>query len=99
MVVDYYDRDGSPLTRDEWARKFTYEYKRVELTELGDGVVVSTVWLGMNHNWGEGAPLIFETLVMGGEFDEWMDRYATEEDARRGHAEVVAAIRNGGKLS
>jgi hypothetical protein len=33
------------------------------LTLNGEEVDVSTIWLGINHRFGDGAPLIFETMV------------------------------------
>lgn len=90
-MVDYYSRDGSPMTVTEWAARYEdAESKRVALTKVGD-VEVSTVWLGLNHNYGEGPPLIFETIVFGGH-DEVCERYATEEEALAGHARVVAEL-------
>jgi hypothetical protein len=63
-----------------------------------DGVRVSTVWLGLDHGFkfGEDAlPVIFETMIFGGQFDNYQIRYHTEDEARRGHAEVVADLRAG----
>lgn len=38
--------------------------RRVALTTLGDKVEVSTVFLGVDHNfYGEGPPILFETMV------------------------------------
>lgn len=49
-------------------------------------VTVSTVFLGLDHNhWGKGAPVLFETLVFGGEHDGRMERYTTWDEAERGH--------------
>jgi hypothetical protein len=59
---------------------------------------VSTVYLGMNHQWGDGPPLIFETMVFGGDEGEPCWRYSTEEQARAGHDRVVAALRAGEDL-
>ena len=91
----YYDRAGNPLTMWEWAQKLESDDRIVERTEIPYGleqrtVVVSTVWLGLDHNWFPGGPpLIFETMVFGGPADEEMHRYATEEEARLGHSGVV----------
>ena len=70
--------------------------------QIGDGVVisdeitVSTVWLGLDHNFMPGSPpAIFETMVFGGKHDMWQDRYATKEAALAGHERVVAALQNG----
>lgn len=68
-------------------------YKRVAITRLSDGKVVSTVWLGLDHNYFGGPPLIFETMVFPSE-DDWTaedsDRYSTEAEARAGHEAMVA---------
>lgn len=56
---------------------------------VSDGIEVSTVFLGLNHNWGSGAPHIFETMVFGGPLDGEQDRYSTWEEAEAGHASIV----------
>jgi len=93
----YYDRDGSPMPTSKWTWLFSYfeEYRLVEQTEIGQ-LLVSTVWLGIDHSFGYGdEPIIFETMVFGlsDEWDEYMQRYSTEEEAKRGHEQVVTAIR------
>jgi hypothetical protein len=56
-----------------------------------NGHDVSTVWLGINHSYWGGPPLIFETMVFC-HFDhecDWLHeqcRYSTKEQALRGHA-------------
>lgn len=95
------DAVRGPLTVDEWiayARDHDNEIserKRVERTEVGDDVTVSTVFLGLDHNFYGGAPLIYETMIFGGECDQHQWRYSTVEQAREGHARVVAALRAG----
>lgn len=91
-MADYYDRLGNHLSLMEWARRLeNRRYATVALTRLGD-VVVSTVWLGINHNWSEGPPIIFETMVFGGKHDQEQYRYTTESMAMSGHQAVVAEI-------
>lgn len=51
---------------------------------------VSTVFLGLNHAFWDGPPLWFETMVFGGPLHAEMERYTTIEEARAGHAEMVA---------
>lgn len=47
---------------------------------------VSTVFLGLDHSFGEGPPLLWETMVFAGDFHEqYMDRYSSEKDALEGH--------------
>jgi hypothetical protein len=98
-VSDYYDRQGNPLTDEEHlairvrASKSGEDVKRVALDVLPGDVRISTVWLGLDHGWGGGPPLIFETLVFGGPMDGEMDRYSTEAQAVEGHARMVEAVR------
>lgn len=97
-----YDKDGEPISVDRWGElawrssgELT-EYARIGLDNVG-AVRVSTVWLGLDHNWsGDGGPLIFETMLFGyDEEDAPMTRYHTEREARCGHARVLADLREG----
>jgi len=56
---------------------------------------VSTVWLGLDHGYGGGPPLIFETMVFGGAHDEDQWRYPTEVEALAGHAEICSVVFRG----
>jgi hypothetical protein len=90
-MADYYDRDGNPLTLMEWSRKFEDpSYQRVARETVGD-YDVSTVWLGADHGHGDELQ-IFETIVFGYD-DEWIERYATLEEAESGHAGIVEKLR------
>ena len=79
-----------PATLDEWS-KFTEPYciSSVVRDEVDD-LCVSTVFLGINHNWGEGPPILFETMIFGGEHDEDRWRYATWDEAIVGHKTACA---------
>lgn len=95
----YYDRDGKPLDSVfDWARLHNDDaYKRVAEDTVGDAWI-STVWLGINHNvmpLFDALPIIFETMIFGGEHDQFQDRYATLQQAEAGHARVVQALREG----
>lgn len=93
MTVRYFDRDGTPMSLIEWATKFEDPAThRVEWDDV-DGVTISTVWLGLDHQWGHGPPLIFETMIFGGMLDEFQARYSTIEQARDGHATAVRSVR------
>lgn len=56
---------------------------------------VSTVFLGINHNFTGGPPVLFETLIefTGDNSGDIADRYGTVEDAKIGHEIYVAAVR------
>jgi hypothetical protein len=53
---------------------------------IGDDVLVSTVCIGFDHrHFGNGPPLILETMIFGGPLDREMWRYSTWDDAEIGH--------------
>ena len=65
----------------------------VKKTRIGN-VEISTVFLGLDHRFGRsGPPLLFETMIFGGEADEDCWRYATWEQAEGGHEEAVALVK------
>lgn len=91
----YYSRRGEPISFRQWT-ELRDEHKRVAYTEIGEVEVVSTVWLGIDHNFFGGPPLIFETVVFGGPFDMTQKRYSTEAQALAGHDQMVARVRQHG---
>lgn len=97
-MVIYYARDGQPLDLMGWAGlREDEDYRRVALDRWVDGTWVSTVWLGIDLSFGNGVPLIFETMAFGPTgtveaYEEFTRRYYTEEQARQGHREVVAEL-------
>jgi hypothetical protein len=87
-----YDRNGDPMSLLEYGLAWGFG-NAVDKTVVGD-VEISTVWLGIDHGmWGDGPPIIFETMVFGGEHDRWCQRYATAEQAQAGHDEAVRMVR------
>lgn len=67
--------------------------RRVGYAELPDGIVVSTVFLVIDHGWGGTQPILWETMVFQGERAHGQQRYATYSAARRGHKDVVRRLR------
>lgn len=89
--VKYYNRKGQEITADkvDWSG----ENRRVARTEITDKVLVSTAFLVINHNFGDGPPVLFETMVFGGPLDQECERYNTEEEALAGHQRIVSRVR------
>ena len=87
------NEQGEPRKADlmTWAQWFDdVEARRVARTELANGGYVSTVFLGLDHGWGEGPPILWETMLFSDEIgEEWQERYTSREDALRGHEEMV----------
>lgn len=68
--------------------------RRIGYTELAGEVTVSTVFLGMNHQFEPNAPALwFETLVFGGVLDGEMERYTTYSEAKAGHERMVSLVK------
>jgi hypothetical protein len=73
-----------------WGQWFeNMDNSRVAFTEL-ENCEVSTVFLGLDHQWGTGPPLLFETMIFGGSHNEYQERYATWEEAEDGHKRAIA---------
>lgn len=92
--MTFYNMEGEPLSLEEFAALFEGDQLQrvVEQTTLPGGVWISTVLLGLDHQFGDGPPLIFETMVFessdyGPDLD--MDRYSTREQAEEGHRRMV----------
>ena len=106
----YFDRQGTPISMRRWGelrergidadgRYGPNSYVRVGEDRVGE-VTVSTVWLGIDHGFNfddpdNYRPVIFETMIFGGEHDDAMMRYCTDEEAVKGHAEAVEDLRMG----
>ncbi len=94
----FFRRDGTPYPPEpagtlEWAKDIRdHEKKIVRQETLPNGLFVSTVWLGIDHGFGRGPPIIFETIVFRGENElKVLDqrRYSTEDEAIVGHEYMV----------
>jgi len=78
-----------------WASWLETADRHIGFTELESGTVkVSTVFLGLNHSFGEGPPVLFETMIFGGEHDELQTRYHTREAAEQGHEDIVNLVQS-----
>jgi len=76
-----------------WARYFESADRIVAQTTVTEDVIVSTVFLGLNHQFGDGPPLLFETMVFGGPLDQAQARYPTWHEAEQGHEAMCARVR------
>jgi hypothetical protein len=94
-----YDIKGRPMTLDEFCAversdpngMWQRAHRKTTVPEAD--AEVSTVWLGMDHAWGGGPPLIFESMVFGGNLDQEQVRYSTLAQAHAGHDDLVARVR------
>lgn len=68
--------------------------KIVSKTRLPNGIEVSTVFLGLDHSFNGGQPILFETMIFGGDEDGYQDRYYTWDEAVIGHLETLKKVWN-----
>jgi hypothetical protein len=68
----------------EWLEE-NPERKAVKQENVNDDIHVSTVFLGLDHAWNSGIPVLWETMIFGGEHDQYQERYTSYEDALEGH--------------
>jgi hypothetical protein len=77
-----------------WAKAFESPDRKVAKTAIGD-YSVSTVFLGLNHQYGEGPPLLFETMVFGeGPLAYEQTRCTTWEEAEAMHEAMCELVRS-----
>ncbi len=75
----------------EWAKWLESADRHVAKDE-SHGVKVSTVFIGLDYNFGSGPPLLFETMVFGGKLDGEVNRYSTWQEAETGHEAMKGRI-------
>lgn len=82
------------LEKFGFRKGFSFE-DRFDLKTEVNGYLVSTVDLGINHNFGEGKPLYYETMIFKKDgknidySDLYCERYSTEEEAKIGHKKAI----------
>lgn len=99
------DDEGNPVPEENlirWAIWFENSDRVVKRTET-EHYVVSTIFLGLDHSFRQsGPPILYETMVFWtGSHHELRDhddsviacRYATREDALKGHAFAEGSAR------
>jgi hypothetical protein len=102
----YWKLDGhTPVPCDlfEWSDMFQSPERIVQRDQIGE-YWVSTVFLGLDHNWGSGPPLLFETMVFEPDVDGingrkgigGCERYSTWDEAEAGHRAVCERLRESG---
>lgn len=100
--MSYWILDGhTPVKTDsinKWGEFFEDRKNRtVATTEIKDlETLVSTVFLGINHNFQDPSdkdPILFETMIFGGDGEDNCFRYRTWDEAFNGHWEQVAKMR------
>jgi hypothetical protein len=100
MTMYMLDEHGEPVPVDDieiWGR-WWQQANRIVAQDKDEaagaaGVMVSTVFLGLDHNFStSGPPVLWETLVFGGPLDGEMDRYTSRAAALAGHQAMCRRV-------
>lgn len=90
---------GNPVSMERWSQLLMQPKHVAEdyVTIRGQRYHISTVWLGLDHNFmSDGPPLIFETMIFpdDGSFSEiYCIRYTSRERALIGHRRAKRWLR------
>lgn len=87
------DKNGNPEPCDDilkWGNSMDAS-RIVKRTQVGS-ILISTVFLGLDHQFGDGPPLLWETMIFGGEHDQYQERYSSKEKALEGHIKAVKIV-------
>lgn len=88
------DESGNPIKEPnivKWAKWFEKAERHIGNDDIGD-IHISTVFLGIDHSFGLGPPLLWETMIFGGKHDQFQERYSTRAKAIAGHARAVKLV-------
>lgn len=91
------DKENKPvkstiIQHSEWIEA-NPERKAVKQEHICD-IFISTVFLGLDHAWNSDIPVLWETMIFGGEHDQYQDRYTSVEDALEGHQIALNLVNN-----
>jgi len=97
------DDNGEPVPCDDvvvwgrWLERASRDRSRIIAQDLDERdpaktVKVSTVFLGLDHQFGDGPPVLWETMVFGGVLDGEIRRYTSRAEALRGHQAMCERV-------
>ncbi len=90
--------NGEPIEEPDlliWGKWLETADRHIACDEIGK-VRISTVFLGLDHSFcmENHKPILFETMVFGGEHDQYQERYINRIAAQAGHDRAVAMVRD-----
>lgn len=98
MSSEFYNKQGQPISLEIWSElRKDPDYRFIGNTYVHDTkgflIRVSTIWLGVNAAWHPDITQLFESMVFNEDFEELTsNRYETLEEAKQGHADLVARV-------
>lgn len=95
------DSDNNPipcssiLEYEEWFMKHGSTVAKSKFKDTKNiSIYISTVFLGLDHSHNSTVPILWETMVFGGPFDQQLVRYSSFKDALKGHNEIIDGIKD-----
>lgn len=92
------DDKGEPVPEPDllpWGQGMEYGDRILAVDYVGK-VRISTVFLGIDHGLSfigsETAPVLWETMIFGGEHESYQERYVSRSEALDGHRHAVALV-------
>lgn len=92
-VLDGHKAVPCPDT-ENWFKRLRSDDRHVA-DETIDDVRISTVFIGYDYSFNPEVPLLFETMIFGGEHHGDLIRCSTWEQAEAQHTEAVALVKQG----
>jgi hypothetical protein len=85
-VLEYFEWHAAMPESSSWYASKTGCGFSIASDVLESGIRVSTVYLGLNHAYGDGPPLLWETMTFPG--CDICERYSSVEQAIEGHKAI-----------
>lgn len=91
------DKNNRPIPCKNSNEYMKWETKNLDKKAIRqqhvDDVYISTVFLGLDHGFGGKNPVLWETMIFGGEHDQYQERYISYQDALEGHYIAVQLVK------
>jgi len=84
MIMKAYKLDGKNIVECSFDESLSITNRQIARDTFGE-VEISTVFLIFDHSYDSDKPVLFETMIFGGEHDGYQDRYHTYDQALIGH--------------
>jgi hypothetical protein len=94
-ILDHEDQPVPANGALQWAHWRDLHPEKAQVAkDVVDGVLISTVFLGMNHAFMDNElPLLFETMIFGGGHDHYQTRCSTKDQALIMHSKALKLVK------
>lgn len=91
------DENDNPIRENDYNKVedfFQSNRRKIKLDVIGY-IRISTVFLCLDHSYthDRGLPLLYETMIFGGDHDLYQARYTTKTEALIGHEKALELVK------